>query len=80
MANVDIIAGNAGADTLTGNGGADIFDYNSTTDGGDITIKIDADGGSNFASPDITITLIGAGITGAETILASFVDDSIIIG
>ena len=58
----------------------EVIDSNGATDGGDITIKIDADGGSSFASPDITITLTGAGITGSETTLASLITDNIVIG
>lgn len=59
----------------------EVSDSNGAADGGDITIKIDVDGGNSFTSPDITIILTGAGITGAETTLASFVDDSnIVIG
>ena len=56
-----------------------VTDSNATAAGGDITLKIDADGGASFADSDITITLTGAGITGAETTLASLITDNIVI-
>ncbi len=55
-----------------------VIDSNGAADGGDITLKIDADGGGSFDTPDITITLTGAGITGAETTLASLTDNIVI--
>ncbi len=58
----------------------EVTDSNGAADGGDITLKIDADGGSSFTSPDIAITLTGAGITGAESTLASLTTDNIVIG
>ncbi len=58
----------------------EVIDSNGADDGGDILINIDADGGSNFADPNITITLTDAGIAGAETTLAAMIAaDSIVI-
>lgn len=74
------------SDLLTGETSSNLANYlqvvdsNGAADGGDITVKIDADGGGDFANADRTITLAGAGLTGAETVLASLTDDNVIIG
>ena len=74
------------SDLLTGETSSNLTNYlrglgsNGAADGGAITVQIDADGGDDFANADRTITLAGAGLTGAETVLASLTDDNVIIG